>query len=92
MICRSLPAQSAPQNVLLVLIDDLKPLLPAYGHSDVSSPNIDQFQAESVTFTRAFAQQSVCGASRASFLTGRRPASTGVYGNEDYFRDVRIFL
>jgi iduronate 2-sulfatase len=44
----------------------------------ISSPLQDQLAAEGVTFDRAYAQQAVCNPSRASFMTGRRPDSTGV--------------
>ncbi|KAK7500512.1 hypothetical protein BaRGS_00008087, partial [Batillaria attramentaria] len=42
----------------------------------------------SVRFDRAYAQQAVCGPSRTSFLTGRRPDTTRVFNLDDYWRTV----
>ncbi len=60
-------------NVLLVMVDDLRPELGALGSAHVISPRIDQLAAEGVTFRQAYTQAPVCGASRASMLTGLRP-------------------
>ena len=35
-----------------------------------------------------FSNYPICGASRSSFLTSRRPETTRVYGNNHYFRDT----
>ncbi|MFP4092570.1 MAG: sulfatase [Cyclobacteriaceae bacterium] len=61
-------------NVLFIAVDDLRPELNFYGKSQVISPNIDQLASQSLVFTRAYCQVPVCGASRASLLTGLRPA------------------
>jgi len=69
------------RNIVHIVIDDLRTELGAYnpGHP-MFTPAMDQLAAEGVTFNRAYAQQAVCNPSRASFMTGRRPDSTGVSG------------
>ncbi|MFO7957678.1 MAG: sulfatase [Candidatus Brocadiia bacterium] len=61
-------------NVLFIPIDDLRPQLGCYGHSQMVTPNIDELAAEGALFRRAYCQVPVCGATRASLLTGVRPA------------------
>ncbi|XP_072482738.1 iduronate 2-sulfatase isoform X2 [Notamacropus eugenii] len=73
-------------NVLLIIVDDLRPALGCYGEALVKSPNIDQLASHSVVFQNAFAQQAVCAPSRVSFLTGRRPDTTRVYDFNSYWR------
>ena len=68
-----------PVNVLVFLVDDLRPDLGVYGHDRAHSPNIDQLASEGVKFTRAYAQQAICGPSRVSIMTGLRPETTGLY-------------
>ncbi|WPP48133.1 sulfatase [Catalinimonas niigatensis] len=63
-------------NILFIAVDDLRPELNCYGKSQIISPHIDQLAAESLVFNRAYCQVPVCGASRASLLTGFRPTRT----------------
>jgi arylsulfatase A-like enzyme len=74
-------------NVLFIAVDDLRPELGCYGKTHIKSPNIDRLARSGVLFRRAYCQQAVCGATRASLLTGLRPDSTGIYGNTTHFRD-----
>lgn len=60
-------------NVLLIVVDDLRPDLNCYGNSQIVSPNIDKLAKEGTLFNRAYCNVPVCGASRASLLTGLRP-------------------
>ena len=69
-------------NVLWVCADQLRAdALGCYGNGFVDTPNVDRLAAEGVRFEDAYAQSPVCAPSRASFLTGRYPRTTGVRGN-----------
>ena len=73
-------------NVLLICVDDLKPLLGCYGSRTVKSPNLDRLAARGLLFERAYCNQAVCAPSRNSLLTGRRPQSLGIYDLGTNFR------
>ena len=61
------------KNVLFIIVDDLRPVLPTYGANQVVAPNITAFAENAVQFNNAFDNIPTCGASRASILTGIRP-------------------
>jgi len=73
-------------NVLLVCVDDLKPLLGCYGDKRIQSPNIDRLAQRSVLFERAYCNQAVCAPSRNALMTGVRPTSMGIYDLGTNFR------
>lgn len=60
-------------NILFIAVDDLRPELNFYGSSHIKSPYIDKLAGESLVFNRAYCNVPVCGASRASLMTGARP-------------------
>ena len=60
-------------NVLLVIVDDLRPELGCYGVPHARTPHLDAFADTAVRFSRAYCQVPTCGASRASLFTGLRP-------------------
>ena len=60
-------------NVLFIGIDDLRPELNCYGASHIQSPYIDRLAGQGILFENAYCNIPVCGASRASILTGLRP-------------------
>ncbi|MFC1551574.1 sulfatase [Candidatus Latescibacterota bacterium] len=60
-------------NVLFIAVDDLRPELSCYGETQIISPNIDRLASGGTLFTRSHCNVPVCGASRASLLTGVRP-------------------
>ncbi|QLH78451.1 sulfatase-like hydrolase/transferase [Halosimplex rubrum] len=69
-------------NVLWICTDQQRAdTLGCYGNDFVETPNIDELASSGVRFDRAYAQSPVCTPSRASFLTGRYPRTTGVRGN-----------
>ncbi|MDC0156435.1 sulfatase [Verrucomicrobia bacterium] len=63
----------AKPNILFIAIDDLRPELGCFGGKEVSSPHIDKLATGGMIFNRAYCQVPVCGASRASLMTGLRP-------------------
>lgn len=64
---------STKPNILFIAVDDLRPELGCYGAGHIKSPVIDSLAASGTVFRRAYCQVAVCGASRASLLTGLRP-------------------
>jgi len=69
----SAQTSTSKKNVILFLIDDLRPMLGVYGNSWVQTPHMDALAKKSIQFNRAYCNVPVCGASRASILTGIRP-------------------
>jgi arylsulfatase A-like enzyme len=65
-------AQKQP-NILFIMVDDLRPELGCYGSPQIKTPNIDKLASQGTLFNNAYCNIPVCGASRASLLTGILP-------------------
>lgn len=85
-IC-SLAAADRP-NVLLILVDDLKPTIGAWGDATAITPHMDRLAASGVRFEKAYCNQAVCMASRYNLMLGSRSTSTGFYNFGTQFREV----
>lgn len=75
-------------NILFIAVDDLKPTLGAYNDNFANTPNIDAIADKGTTFLNNHVQQAICGPSRASVLTGKRPDYTQVWDLKTKMRDV----
>ncbi|WP_262248534.1 sulfatase [Parapedobacter soli] len=84
--CSAVEKPTKP-NVLLILVDDLRPAIGAYGDPVAITPNLDNLAANGLLFERAYANQAVCGPSRYNLLFGSRSTSSGIYGFGRAFRD-----
>ncbi len=73
-------------NVLLICVDDLKPVLGCYGDALAKTPNIDRLAQRSLVFDRAYCNQAVCSPSRNALLTSLRPQTLGIYDLATNFR------
>lgn len=73
-------------NVLLILVDDLKPALGAYGDPIAQTPNIDRLAGKGMRFDLAFCNQAVCAPSRFTLMLGSHSTSTGLYGLGSHLR------
>ncbi len=82
-------AMARKPNVLFIVCDDLNTHVSTSGYPHISTPAFDELAAEGMTFRRAYCQYPVCGPSRASFLHGLYPQSTGILDNQSDIRDVR---
>ena len=76
-------------NVLLIVADDLRGLINAAGYPGIKTPVLDELAKSSITFRRTYCQYPVCGPSRASFMSGLYPASTGVTNNRSSIEETR---
>jgi len=79
---------SSKPNILFIAIDDLKPSIGSYGDKLAITPNIDAIAKNGTTFLNNHTQQAVCGPSRASLLTGKRPDYTKVWDLKTKMRDM----
>lgn len=83
-----LVAQStAPKNILLICIDDLRPELASFGATHISSPNIDALARKGRPFLNHFVNAPSCGPSRYTLLTG----NYGPAGNDALFLRSKQF-
>jgi len=78
-----------PRNILFIVCDDLNTHVSPAGYAPIHTPTLAKLAAEGMTFSRAFCQYPVCGPSRASFLHGLYPESTGVLDNKADIRRTR---
>ncbi|WP_309382195.1 sulfatase [Cerasicoccus frondis] len=81
-------AETTRPNVLFIAIDDLKPVLGAYGDPYAHTPNLDKIASQGRIFDKAYCQYAVCAPSRASLLTGLRPDTAEVLDLKTDVRDV----
>ena len=77
--------EQRPMNVLFIVSDDMRTDLGVYGHPTVKTPNLNKLANEGVRFERAYCQYPLSCPSRSSLLTGRRPATSGLYSNREWF-------
>ena len=83
------PAIAAERpNVLLICVDDLKPLLGCYGDETCKSPNIDRLAARGMRFDRAYCNQAVCAPSRNACSPACGRQTLGIYDLGALFREA----
>lgn len=75
-------------NVIFIAIEDFNPAhMGCYG-GQALTPNIDQLAQEAVIFRNASCDNPVCNPSRTALLTGLRPPTSGVFGNQDNWKEM----
>lgn len=80
--------QTSKPNILFIAVDDLKPIIGAYGNGMIKTPNIDRLAKRGTVFLNNYCQQAICGPTRASIMTGMRPDMTKIWDLKAKIRDV----
>jgi iduronate 2-sulfatase len=80
--------KTSKPNILFIAVDDYKPIAGCYGNTLVKTPNIDRLAKMGTVFMNNYCQQSVCGPTRASLMTGMRPDYTKVWDLKTQMRDM----
>lgn len=85
------PTSASMPNVVFIVADDLNTYIEGMdGHPQAYTPNLKRLMARGVTFMNAQANGPHCSPSRASFLSGYLPATSGKHhGNLD-FREIPL--
>ncbi|MFD1719961.1 sulfatase [Amnibacterium endophyticum] len=80
-------------NILWICTDQQRwDTLGAYGNGWTRTPNLDALAAGGTILDAAYAQSPVCTPSRASFLTGRYPRTTGARQNGQSIPEGEVLL
>ncbi len=86
---RSLGKSRPRPNVLFIALDDMNDWIQLLDpKAPIRTPNIERLARKGVTFTQAYCASPACNPSRTAVLTGLRPSTTGVYGNQTDWRRV----
>ncbi len=84
-------AAPAKPNVLFIAIDDLNDWIGCLeGHPQAKTANLDRLAAMGTLFTNAHCAAPLCNPSRAALMTGIRPSSSGVYLNNQPWRNSKV--
>lgn len=79
LLSGTLAAAKRP-NVLLIVLDDLNDFIGHMeGHPQAITPHMDALATQGVTFKNAHSNAAICIPSRASFMTGVAPTTSGFY-------------
>lgn len=77
---------SQKPNIIFIMTDDhAKKAMSAYSDDLIKTPNLDRIAKEGIQFDNAFVTNSLCGPSRAVFLTGKYSHINGFRANFDKF-------
>jgi arylsulfatase A-like enzyme len=77
-------------NILFISIDDLNDWVGVLGgYPGVQTPNIDRLAERGTLFSNAHAAVPMCNGSRTAIFTGLKPTTTGIYGNNQDWRQTR---
>ena len=79
-------AQKSKPNVLFLISDDLNTALSGFGHPQCKTPELDKLASRGIRFENMHCQYPVCGASRASLMSGLYPYTNGTLGNAGTLR------
>jgi len=86
------PAPARPENIVFVLVDDLRFDTMGFLTPGLKTPNIDRLAKEGVYFPNAVVTSSLCSPSRATILTGQTARNHGIIDNNNSSEDGLVFF
>ncbi|MVZ65671.1 sulfatase-like hydrolase/transferase [Sphingobacterium sp. DK4209] len=78
----ALGQQKKPNIVIIISDDHSYQTIGAYGAQVAKTPQIDRLAKQGAVFTNAYVNNSICGPSRATLLTGKYSHKNGFKDNE----------
>lgn len=89
-LCSCSGDKEQPYNVLFIMTDDMRDWTGYLGGYEglVHTPNIDRLAEEGIAFTNAHTAASISCPSRNAIFTGKRPSTTGLYNNGQWWKAV----
>ena len=88
LFCSLVAFSQEKPNVLLIVLDDLNNYVGAMqGHPQVKTPNMDKLIENGVLFNNAHCNVPVCSPSRASFMNGISPITSGFWSFGDWTKN-----
>jgi len=86
VVAFALTGMAKKPNVLFLMSDDLNTALSGFGHPQCKTPELDKLAGRGLRFENMHCQYPVCGASRASLMSGLYPYTNGTLGNSGTLR------
>ena len=86
------PVLAKPENIIFVLVDDLRFDAMGFLTPGLQTPNIDYLAKNGVYFPNAVVTSSLCSPSRATILTGQTARNHGVIDNNNSSEKGLIFF
>lgn len=78
-------------DILFIAVDDLNDwITPLGGRADMHTPNLDALASRGMIFTNAHCTAPASCPSRASVMTGVRPSTSGIYDNNNLWRESPV--
>lgn len=78
-------------NAVFIIIDDLNDYIGVMGgHPQAKTPNIDRLASQGVYYSNAHSNAPICAPSRASFLSGLYPSTTGNFAFDDINQNTTL--
>ena len=75
----------------MIVLDDLNNYVGVLnGHPQAKTPNIDQLANEGVLFENAHSNVAICSPSRASFMNGILPTTSGYWGFGNWLKNEAL--
>ncbi len=83
--------ENSKPDVLFIAVDDMNDwITPLGGRDNMITPNLDALASRGMIFENAHCTAPACCPSRTSVMTGVRPSTSGLYSNNQLWRESPV--